>query len=322
MLWNFWREQGYLKSNGKEYENSEAKILHRENVEKIEKKIEDMKENRKNSKSIKSKWEILKNCAEIIENTCENWGSPEDSLEIEKIMTDLGQKREIRLKMAQEKKNEFRGGNLRKNDCEKPRNPTIPNTTEGLTKIVTSGTCASIQIEPEENKKKENTRKKENAKRKLEMKRSPEENLCTEDKNLSKSSNKKCLEEDLPVSDMGDKYPTSYVQKSVMKKTLRKSGLVMESPQRKISKLKKSEAKVIAKGEATKKTLRKGNISKVNLIVKSFENLKRGNKTELFQLYNKKKETPSDIVTTLPLPQYYNQPNPEHRLREDTSEMK
>ena len=39
--------------------------------------------------------------------------------------------------------------------------------------------------------------------------------------------------------------------------------------------------------------------SKVNLLVKSFDNLKRGNETELVQLYYKKKETPSDIKTTL-----------------------
>ena len=117
ILWDFWREKGYIKTKVKENENFEAKKLHRENVEKIQVKIKEITEKRKKSKSIKSKWEILKSCTEIIEKTCENWGNPEECLEIEKFMIELGEKREKRLKQAQEQKRNF-NENFKKPDCD------------------------------------------------------------------------------------------------------------------------------------------------------------------------------------------------------------
>ena len=84
---------------------------------------------------------MLGSCMSTIESNTSNWGSPEESLEIEKNMIELSEKKEKRFKKVKEKKKKFEKREKEKNlendrsapkeNCETSKgSPTEKITTE------------------------------------------------------------------------------------------------------------------------------------------------------------------------------------------------
>jgi hypothetical protein len=237
-------------------------------------------------KTIKSKWEIVTTCTRTIEENCENWGNPAENLEIEKIMIEMGEKREMRLKLAEEKKRIFRN-KIKKTEIDKNQGQ---HTKIPTTKIAAKSAIKESNVERRKNCEEE---------RKCDADLIEEENseFTKKDKNLQESLKKIKFGKNLPVSDMGCKNPSSSTKKEnpnfnkgrkktmqekeerKLKVTPRKSvlGLERNSPMSKL-KLKRCGIGVTAKGGAKNVTTSEKNYSRVNLIVKNFENFSRGRK--------------------------------------------